>query len=315
MTSPAPGPSLEQTAVSALRRALAQDGVVVGLGAATMRLRSELPELAALLRRSYPDFPFDDGAGYSDATVELLPERGLRRWLRPQARIEIDGIDPFGPFPREQLLPHLEWGMNWAFANMFNSHLLLHSGALDVDGAGLLLVAQPGSGKSTLTAAMVGRGARLLSDEFGVVRTTDLQLLAVVKPVALKNESIAAIVRWDPRARFGPVYRNTRKGDLSHLAVPPESVARRNEAVPPDVIIFPRWRPGAPAELVPVAQARAFLELALNSFNYELLGATGFAVVAGLVENCDCYRLEYADLDEAVPLLFELCAEARQVHG
>ena len=51
-----------------------------------------------------------------------------------------------------------------------------------------------------------------------------------------------------------------------------------------------------------------FMKLALNAFNYELLGETGFETVKGVIDSADCYRLVYSDLDEAIAVLDELVA-------
>ena len=53
------------------------------------------------------------------------------------------------------------------------SHLLLHAGALEHDGRGVLLVGDSGAGKSTLVMELVRRGFRLLSDDIGAIRLDD----------------------------------------------------------------------------------------------------------------------------------------------
>jgi HprK-related kinase A len=303
------GPSFEQTPVEAIRDALRSDGLALDLGAMTLRLRSGLPELAALLQRVYPHLPFATQTDFVDTEARLFLSGGVRRLVRQQVRFEADGIEPFEPFARGTSLPLLEWGINWCFAHMFGQHLLLHAGVVEIAGGGLLLIASPGSGKSTLTAALGLRGARVLSDEFGVLRLGDLQLLPIVKPVSLKNRSIDVIRAWSPDARFGPVFPNTRKGDVAHLALGRESSERRSQPVRPRVLVFPKWSEGARLSIEPLGPVRTFATLASNSFNYALLGPDGFDAVEALVDGCRAYRLAYGSLDEAVPALIELCGQ------
>jgi hypothetical protein len=40
--------------------------------------------------------------------------------------------------------------------------------------------------------------------------------------------------------------------------------------------------------------------LAMNAFNYELLGETGFRTASDIVNHSDCFHLVYSDLEEAV---------------
>ena len=53
-------------------------------------------------------------------------------------------------------------------------------------------------------------------------------------------------------------------------------------------------------QLVPVERARAFIDLAEQSFNYDVHGLAGFQALGRLVDRCGCHRFEYSRLDEAL---------------
>jgi HprK-related kinase A len=195
--------------------------------------------------------------------------------------------------------------MNFLLAGRLSAHLLLHAGVVERGGRALILPAMPGSGKSTLTAALSLRGFRLLSDEFGVVRADGL-LLPLLRPTGLKNASIDVIADFEPQARIGPRFRKTRKGTVAHLAPGADAVSGRGTPAMPALIVFPRYDPAVDFELHPVTKVRAFARLSQNSFNYEMLGPDGFDLVGGLVKNCSCYRLAYRDLNQAVEALARL---------
>jgi HprK-related kinase A len=220
--------------------------------------------------------------------------------MRPQIRFFVDGSFPFEPFPVCNHLPFLEWGMNWSIAHRSNIHLLLHAGVVEKNGQGIVLSALPGSGKSTLTAALVASGYRHFSDEFGVLRLRDHKLIPLLRPIALKNDSIAVILGLRPDVVIGPVFRGTRKGDVAHMAPDAESVARRSEPAEPRLILFPKFVPGAATKLEPEQPSRAFSRLSVNSFNYELLGPESFQALADIVGRCHAYSLHYSDLASAV---------------
>ena len=57
------------------------------------------------------------------------------------------------------------------------------------------------------------------------------------------------------------------------------------------------------------------MKLSGNSFNYELLGATGFRTVAAIIHASDCYLFHYADLDKAVQTLDELMNEKKHIEA
>lgn len=291
--------------------ALASDGLWLPYGACCVRVRAESSGFGRMVQHVYGAFPFRSQGEFADFHVCLEHGRGLRRFVKPQVRFSIDGVEPFEPFPVSNALPLFEWGVNWCFGQRFNQYVLLHAGVLGLDGRALVMPAVPGSGKSTLTAALMLNGFRLLSDEFGVLRPMDGCLLPMLKPVALKNESIEVIRQFAPAARLGPVFAGTRKGDVAHLAPNAESVAELDREVAPAVVLFPRWEAGAALSLLPQAPEQAFARLAFNSFNYGLLGARSFNAVADLVERSRCYQLIYSRLDEALDCIRGLMADEK----
>ena len=62
-----------------------------------------------------------------------------------------------------------EWGLNWVVANHAHQFAIVHAAAVEKDGRGFIFPGAPGSGKSTLCAALVSRGWRLLSDEMAMI--------------------------------------------------------------------------------------------------------------------------------------------------
>lgn len=288
------------TEAGQVRSALASSGVCIDIGVATARVRSDVPELAPAFCAAYREHAFTTSADFVDFHVDIVRPTGPRRWLRPQASLRCDGMMPFEPFPAANALPLLEWGGNWLIAQRLHNLLLLHAGAVVKNGRALLMPATPGSGKSTLTAALSLRGWRLLSDEFGAWDPSASMFYAVLKPVALKNESIAVIRRFAPDSPIGPSFPRTRKGTVAHLAADAKSVAQRREPARAGAFILPRWQSGSALMLDRVDPHTLFGTLAFNAFNYKLLGQTGFDAVVKLVRSCPAWQLVYSDLDEAV---------------
>ena len=289
-----------------LAEAFASRGVAIDYGAAKALVRSDLPSLAPSFKRAYGAFDVIEPAGIFDVTGTLRRRRGVRRVVRPQIDFISDAKVLFEPFPAATHLPLLEWAMNFLFAERLHAHLLLHAGVVEREGCAVILPALPGSGKSTLTAALSLRGFRLLSDEFGVVRLSDGMLLPLLKPVALKNDAIDVIERFAPDAVIGKRFEKTRKGTVAHLAPRADAVDARRLAAAPRLIVFPRYDPGVELRVEQVHRARAFGRLAVNSFNFELLGPAGFDAVDRLVRASDCYQILYRDLEAAIEALKHL---------
>lgn len=288
-----------------VRQQLRRAGLRLQTGPFVVRLRGDAPLLAGQLQQLYshaPILPHADARHPADFQMTLRRPFGPRRWWRAQVALLADGDPPFAPFPLDHALPLFEWGLNWCIATQAQQYLMLHAAVLERDGKALIMPALPGSGKSTLCAALMHRGWRLLSDEFGMIRPGDheLGLHPLPRPVPLKNESIAVIRAFAPEAVIGPTFPNTRKGDVAHVMPPADSQQRHRETAGAGWILFPRYQPGASTTLEALGGNWTFLKLSGNSFNYQLQGIHGFDTVKALVDRCPSHALTYSDLPDAI---------------
>ena len=303
MAATVPHRALRDASLSEIERALRQHGLFLDFGLATLRVRSRVGTLAGPLQSVYRHFGFRPEPAWADLHVDLAQPAGPRRWLRPQVIFRCDSEEPFEPFPADTALPLMEWGANYLIGRRFNELLLLHAGVVERDGFALVMPALPGSGKSTLTAALGLRGWRLLSDEFGALDLQRGSFRPVLKAAALNNQSIEVIQRFAPQVEMGPVFPKTRKGRVAHLAPSAQAVAARHEHAWPGAIVLPRWQAGHTTELTPVQPQLAFSALAFNAFNYSRLGAAGFKATVALTQHCPTWQLIYSDLDDALARL------------
>lgn len=293
---------------AAVKQRLERDGLILKIGPFSFRLISGIPAIAEALMTVYSDYPVLDGAGFVDYTVQIAGGSGLHGWIRRQAIFKFEGSAPFVPLPQDHAFPLLEWSMNWCIATHAHHLLLLHSAVIERDGCAVIMPAPPGSGKSTLCAGLVHRGWRLLSDELALISLADASITPLGRPISLKNQSIDVIRNFVSGAVLSRVVHDTSKGSVSLLKVPTEHLRRIKETAMPRWIIFPKYVAGSPARLLPRSKANSMLELGRNSFNYMVLGRTGFEVLSKVVDASDCYDFQYSQLDDAVTAFDALAA-------
>lgn len=288
------------------------DGLASGLTLTTgpfrFRIQSRRQNVVRALRTLYEDYSVDSDRGFRDFHVRIDRVPGFRGWCRPQVSFTLDGEAPLLPLPADHAFAMLEWGMNWCIANHANQFLLLHAAVLERNGRCVILPGDPGAGKSTLTAALMLSGWRLLSDELTMIDIDDGLVVPLARPVSLKNQSIDIIRSFDSSAVFGEASRYTHKGTVAHLRASAESVARIDEKGQPAHIVFPRWQDGATTELTRHSKADAFIHAATHAFNYSLLGRKGFELNAALIDGCDCWDFRYSRLDDALRVFEGLVA-------
>lgn len=292
--------TLSELAEADMRARLAGTGLKLACGPFNFRILSAVDAIAQGLLLLYADHRVPAETEFIDFTVVIERSGGLRRLWRQQVKFAYDGAYPFVPMPLDHAFPLLEWAMNWCISNHADHYLLLHAAVIERHGCAVIMPAPPGSGKSTLCAGLVSRGWRLLSDELALLSLGDHLLTPLARPISLKNESLDVIRRFYPDAVLNQVTHDTSKGSVSHMKVPSDHLAQVGQRARPRWVIFPKYVPGANAQLSTRSKAQSLLALGANSFNYGVLGLTGFEELSALVSGCDCYDFQYSHLDQAV---------------
>lgn len=285
-----------------LEELLAGDGLAFRVGPFSVVVRSHARELARSFRLLYSEYRSAPSDGFVDFRISVEPPNLLRRWVRRNFVYSFDGFAPFQPAPAHHAPPGFEWGLNWTITSFAHHYLIFHASVLERDGLGLLLPAPPGSGKSTLCAALAHSGWRLFSDELAIVTFEDLSLHSIARPINLKNESIELIRRFAPGAVFTETVPDTSKGAVALVKAPSEAVARMNETARPGWVVFPKWQAGAEPRLEPTSKAAACLEIGDSAFNYSFHGARGFEALTAIIDRSDCYSFTYSRLEDAVEI-------------
>jgi HprK-related kinase A len=273
------------------------------IGPFTFSIKTDHPAVIDNLSDLYSDYTFSDNSPFIDFPITITTRSLVRRFVKPQVDFFLDEFAPFKPLPKDQSFAMLEWGMNWCITTRAHQFLIFHAGTMEKNGKVIIMPAEPGSGKSTLTAAMVYRGWRLFSDELALISLDDELAYPCTRPINLKNNSIDVINNYVDNAVFSTIAKDTHKGTVALLKPPKDSVKRMFEAAPPHCIVFPKYIENAEAKLTPVNQLEAFQQLIEHSFNYHILGEQGFNAIASLLKNVTCYQFEYSDFEQANELL------------
>ena len=292
-----------------LGAALRNEGLVLMIGPFLVHLRSRIPAVARSIALHYSLVARTGDTEFADFRIQIQAGKGLRRWIGPQAIFYLDDVSPFRPLPLPHAFALLEWGLNWCIAQHAHRYLQLHAAVLEREGKALILPGTPGSGKSTLCAALLASGWRLLSDEFALIDRATGMLQPIPRPVGLKNDSIDLIRRFAPHLPLGEPAYDTDKGTVAHVQPPADSLARREELARPAWIVFPTFSADSPLRLEPLSKGRALMRVADSSFNYNVLGAEGFRAAGDLVDSCSSFTLSYSRFEEAIATIEALDAE------
>lgn len=275
-------------------------GCALRIGPFTVCIQSNIKGMATAVLGMYGHYE-SKSLSFCDYHVRVDKPFGIRRWLGPQVNFSHDGHTPFLPLPQDQAFALFEWGLNWCISTQAHQYLIVHAAAVEKNGLAVVMPAPPGSGKSTLCAALVARGWRLLTDELVLVPMEgDLSITALPRPVSLKNQSIEVIKRFAPEQVLGPVVRDTSKGTVCHMRAPSSSIEDSHLDAVPLLLLFPKYTARASTTAERRSRAQSLMEVAEQSFNLHLLGAGGFTKLRQLLDRCDCYGIEYSDLNDVL---------------
>ncbi|MEE9477294.1 MAG: HprK-related kinase A, partial [Roseateles sp.] len=233
-----------------LRQRLRGTGLTLRLPPFVVRLQSDIPRVARDLLLLYADFELGQDDEFVDFHLAVRYDRGVYAlWHRlagkRQARFSTDGLAAFTTLPATQAFHMVEWGLNWAVTAHAHQYIVYHAAVLERGGRAVVLPAPPGSGKSTLTAALAQRGWRLMSDELALLNPLDQRLYGLGRPVNLKNQAIGLIRDFARDAVMTKPVPDTLKGTLSLMKAPDEAIARVREGATPTWVIVPSFEPGA----------------------------------------------------------------------
>ena len=303
---------VSQIEAGELRRSLRHCGIRIRTGPFVFHIKSPFDDIADGIRLLYKDFPFEV-EGFADFHLTLKPPRNPHRLWRPQVACYLNDESPFAPLPRDQALAVFESLLNWSIYATTYNYLIVHGATVERNGFAAILPAPPGSGKSTLCAALVSRGWRLLTDELTLVSPSSGWIAPLARPISLKNNSIDVVQEYAPQEVFGPKIYNTIKGTIAHMGPPSESVARMHDEAAPGWLIFPKYQAGASTRVELLPKGQTFMRLSSGLVNYPVLGAAGFETLTRLIDQTECYNFTYSNLDEAMAWFGQLRAPNQPV--
>lgn len=286
-----------------VKKAMANEGVAIDLGIASFRVRSKLTPVVKNFYSLYASHTLVGDDQPVDFHVKVKSSSSLRKWIYPQVEFVCDQHSPFLPLPKSQAYPVLEWGMNWCIATHCHNFLLIHSAVLAKDGKAIMFPAPPGSGKSTLTAYLANTGWQLLSDEMAVIDTNTGLVHPFSRPICLKNNSIDLVKEWFPDVVVSDVARDTNKGDVAHVKPPLSSLEGIGSPAKITAVVFPKFDASVDIEIYQLDKCTAFLSLAENGFNNNILAKDGFSALVSIAEQANNYEVNYSNMDEMVSFL------------
>jgi hypothetical protein len=259
------------------------------------------PVLDALLERAYSGFPTVARAAHH---LTVGPESTPPDDEPAGVELRIDGEPRSRADTPGGLFAAIVGTLNRTAAER-SPHLLVHAGAVERDGVGVVLPAPMESGKTTLTTGLVRAGFRYLTDEAAAFDRTTATLLPYPKPLSLDPGSWPLFPDLEPHEPFPDDAYKARQWQIPAVDLRPDALGR---PCPARFVVFPTYTAGATTRLEPLPRAEALGEIAKNTFRFDREGRPTFVLLAEILRGAQTHRLTVGDLDDAVAAISRLVA-------
>jgi len=179
-------------------------------------------------------------------------------------------------------------------ADRCRSGLMLRAAALSWQGAGVLFPGTSVSGKSVLSAWLVGQGFDYLTEELVFIAQDSTLLNGLRCPLLLKTPLVEPIEPLIAQYLQRQDYYDSKRG----IFIPPDVLNPKSVPGPVDIrlIIFPKYQPQATCILQQLTPAQATLQLMSCLMNAHNLKAHSLPQTSRLSRHIPAYRLTYSDL-------------------
>ena len=236
-----------------------------------------------------------------DISAELLNNGHL------QSDVYRDGA-PFGRARRlSQVAPIVKAALWQSAINTHDFLFYLHAGVVGTGTSCVLLPAAAGSGKSSLTMALVDRGFLYFSDEVALIEPGTFRVPPVPLATCVKSTGWDLVSRYYPQISSLPIHVRCDQKVLRY--VPPPGHKPEQTSVPVSHIIFPKYRPDARTRLERISRSEALGRLMGECLALrQRLDQNNVPELVRWIAGVECYELEFSCLEAAAQLVVEATA-------
>lgn len=209
----------------------------------------------------------------------------------------------FSHAPRLSKLGPIVKAALWQSAVKAHDHFLyIHAGVVASGDRCMILPAAAGSGKSSLTAALVHAGYRYYSDEAVLLERDSFLVPPMALAICCKASGWELMARYFPSIGDLPTHR--REDGKYVRYVPPPSGSSKQPSLPVSHIFFPRYSELATTEMERLTSAAALSRLMGECLaTGQRLNDSNVKALVRWIENIASYSLTFSSLDQAVDLI------------
>ena len=250
-----------------------------------------------------------------DALPSSLQMANNRKNTRT-VQIRINGRIRYRHVPIAELGPFLEWIINSLVVRASwgqDRYCLLHAAVVVKGRKGILISGRSGSGKSSLSLALMYRhGYQYLTDEIACWDTETEKFVAYPKAIMLKERGFLRFQQTYPQLQTQMWDSKRFSQKVCFFTPTKQSPSRVRKTAKIHMVIFPRYRERESLRVSSLPKAQALLFLQKERFDSVGFGEEDFDKLSGLLSGASVSKILYHNVFEAADMIDAL-AKKRSV--
>ena len=217
--------------------------------------------------------------------------------------ILVDGRKKHQTNTKSELFSTLEWIITCDALSNLHEFFQLHAGAVIKEGKIILLPANHGQGKTTLTLNLTRNNYQCLSDDIVLIEPETTRIIPFPRSFLIKDKSIKELTKSNLIDRKHGYYCKA-EDILYYNPCSTNKLPVRNAK--PYTIIELKHSRRFKNELRPVNKSEMCIKLLKQSFNIHNYKRNGVTILTKLVRNSKCYSLKTNNISDAVHLVSQI---------
>ncbi len=191
--------------------------------------------------------------------------------------------------------------------------IAIHAAAVGQGRMALVLPGRAGSGKSTLTAALVDEGLEYLSDDL-IMLNADLNMMRGVPfSLSVKETGTEVLSGRFPYLKNLPLNIRPDSKRVRYLPLAPAQDDRSSDrSFKIGWIVFPAYDPEGTNELRPIGAGAALVRLMESCTMMRFVSTQSVGRLVALLGRVPCFEMRVSSLDRATKELFTLCQDTQR---
>jgi|GEM_PF-1052394 len=217
--------------------------------------------------------------------------------------ILVDGKNKYQTNIKSELFSTLEWMVTCNALSHLQEFFQLHAGAVIKKGKIILLPANHGQGKTTLTLSLTRNNYRCLSDDIVLIEPETTKIIPFPRSFLIKDKSIKKMTESHLIDKKSGYY--CKSDDIFYYNPYCTNKLHIKDTKPHTIIELKHSR-RFKNELRPVSKSQMCIKLLRQSFNIHNYKRSGVTILTNLVRNSKCYSLKTNNITDAVRLVSQI---------